>query len=115
MRPAASYRWLAVVAVLLTTPYTPSPIAASRRRAVDQPAAGALPMVNYIDAEVIRKLSSSRIKPAAMSGDEEFLRRVTVDLTGTIPLPDEVLRFVSDRSPDKRAAKIDALLRSGEF
>jgi hypothetical protein len=115
MRPAASYRWLAVVAVCLSTLFTLSPIAASRRRAVDQPAAGDLPVVNFIDAEVVRKLTSSQVQPAPVSGDEEFLRRVTLDLTGTIPLPGEVLAFVADRSPGKRAAKIDALLCSGEF
>ncbi|HYI11925.1 MAG TPA: DUF1553 domain-containing protein [Thermoanaerobaculia bacterium] len=115
MRPAASYRRQAVVAVIVSTLFTLSPIAASRRRAVDRPAAGPLPVVNYIDAEVSRKLASSRIEPAAVSGDEEFLRRVTLDLTGTIPLANDVLSFASNPSRNKRAAKIDDLLRSGEF
>lgn len=71
--------------------------------------------VSYIDAEISAKLAQDGIAAAPPSGDTEFLRRVTVDLTGTIPTADEVEAFLADTSPDKRAKKIDALLHSPAF
>jgi hypothetical protein len=50
-------------------------------------------------------------KPA---GDEEFLRRIYLDLTGTIPSIDDTRAFLKDSAPDKRAKLIDRLLASPE-
>src|SRR5262249_36146738 len=49
-----------------------------------------LPEVNYIDREVFAKLRSLNIVPSDLAGDAEFLRRMTVDTTGSLPTPDEV-------------------------
>ncbi|MCE9606835.1 MAG: DUF1549 and DUF1553 domain-containing protein [Planctomycetia bacterium] len=49
------------------------------------------------------------------SDDEEFLRRVTLDLTGIIPTAEDVRAFTGDRSSNKRAALIDRLLSSDEY
>lgn len=68
-----------------------------------------------IDAEIFAKLEAGGIAAAPVAGDEEFLRRVTIDLTGTIPTAAEVTSFLADPAPDKRARKIDALLRSDAF
>ncbi|HEV7768220.1 MAG TPA: DUF1553 domain-containing protein [Thermoanaerobaculia bacterium] len=88
----------------------------SRRRAVGKPASGGtLPVANFIDTHVGAKLSTAGIVPAQLAKDEEFLRRVTVDLTGTIPLATEVDAFVNDPRIDKRARKIDDLLNSSAF
>jgi hypothetical protein len=46
--------------------------------------------------------------------DPEFLRRVYLDLTGTVPSASEARSFLADRSPGKRAALIDRLLASPE-
>jgi len=81
-----------------------------KRRSVRVPAAG-----TSIDLRIDEKLAANNIVPAAIAGDEEFLRRVTVDLTGTIPTSTEVEAFLADPSPDKRAKKIDALLASDAF
>jgi len=70
---------------------------------------------NYIDAEIAAKLARDGIAAAPPSSDEEFLRRVTVDLTGMIPTAEEVEAFLADASPDKRAKKVDALLQSDAF
>lgn len=70
---------------------------------------------SFIDAHVDAKLAANGIAPAAIAGDEEFLRRVTVDLTGAIPTAAEVEAFLADPSGDKRAKKIDALLASPAF
>ncbi len=49
------------------------------------------------------------------SSDGEFLRRVTLDLTGEIPAPDTVKAFLADNAPDKRDKAIDRLLASDAF
>ena len=55
------------------------------------------------------------ITPAPKTTDWEFVRRVTLDLTGRIPTPDRVLTFVADTAPDKRAKLIDELLAKPEW
>lgn len=86
--------------------------APSKQRAVRSGGGSA---ASYIDAEIFARLAANRIAAAPLSGDEEFLRRVTLDLTGAIPTADEVTAFLADASPDKRARKIDDLLRSQAF
>jgi len=54
-------------------------------------------------------------QPAAISSDAEFLRRVTLDLTGTIPSPQVIRDFSGSTAVDKRAQKIDQLLASPEY
>jgi len=70
-----------------------------------------VPEVNYIDREVFGKLKKLNIVPSELSGDAEFLRRVTIDTIGQLPTPDEVRAFLADKDSDKRVKRIDALLR----
>ena len=70
---------------------------------------------NYIDEAVAAKLNKLRIHPSEQCDDETFLRRVTVDLTGLVPNPEEYEAFLADETPDKRARKIDELLEKREF
>ena len=65
-----------------------------------------------VDELVVNKLRKVGIVPSELCTDAEFLRRVSLDLTGTLPTPDEVTRFLADASPGKRAAKIEELLKS---
>ncbi len=51
---------------------------------------------------------------APAASDAEFLRRVTLDLTGTIPGTETAREFLKDSAPDKRAKLIDRLLASPE-
>jgi hypothetical protein len=68
-----------------------------------------------IDAYVGRELQASKIKPAPLTSDEQFLRRVTLDLTGKLPTPAQVSAFVADTNPAKRAKIIDKLLDSDAY
>jgi hypothetical protein len=70
----------------------------------------AIPENNFIDREVFAKLRSLNIVPSELSGDAEFLRRVSIDTIGCLPAPEEVRSFLADTDPAKRAKKIDALL-----
>ncbi|MFN4258246.1 MAG: DUF1549 domain-containing protein [Gemmataceae bacterium] len=70
----------------------------------------AFPAQNRIDELVAGKLRQLGVVPAPLCDDAEFLRRVSIDITGTLPTPDEVLAFLSDKDPNKRNKKIDELL-----
>jgi hypothetical protein len=58
----------------------------------------------------VEKLRKLGVVPSPLASDSEFLRRVSLDITGTLPTPQEVLAFLDDRSSDKRARKVDELL-----
>jgi len=70
---------------------------------------------NYIDALIDAKLRKLRVTPSAVCSDEEFLRRVTLDITGLLPAPADYDRFLADAAPNKRARLIDELLNRPEF
>lgn len=74
-----------------------------------------VPKDHLIDAAVVDKLNRLRITPSPVAGDEEFLRRVYLDLIGVQPKPDEIRAFAADVNPKKREALIDALLARPEF
>ncbi len=70
---------------------------------------------NVIDGPVLKKLSMLRLPPSALCDDAAFLRRASLDATGTLPSPAEVTAFVADESPDKRSKLIDQLLTRPEL
>jgi len=69
---------------------------------------------NYVDRFVFEKLRRMNILPSAPSGDEHFLRRVYLDVLGTLPTPEEAQEFLDSRDSAKRAKLIDALLERSE-
>lgn len=68
-----------------------------------------------IDSYTFADFQKNGITPAPPTTDWEFVRRVTLDLTGRIPTPDRVLSFVADTTPDKRAKLIDELLATPQW
>jgi len=58
---------------------------------------------NFIDDELFKRLESLKVPPSPPASDAAFLRRVSLDLTGEQPAPDEVRRFLADADPDKRS------------
>jgi len=75
----------------------------------------AVARTNYIDDFVADKLKKFRIVPSELSSDTEFLRRVCLDLTGTLPPPDRTREFLASKDPKKREKIIDLLIGSPEF
>ena len=69
-----------------------------------------VPASDIIDREVYAKLRALGIEPSGPAEDAEFLRRVTLDVIGTLPTPGEVRAFLADGSCDKRSRTIDRLL-----
>lgn len=65
---------------------------------------------NLIDREVNARLTLLGLATSPPAGDEEFLRRATLDVLGILPAPDDVRRFIADVEPDKRLKQIDVLL-----
>ena len=63
-----------------------------------------------IDKAIVTKLQKVGIVPSAVATDQEFLRRVTLDVTGTLPTAKEVKEFLASKDPKKRPKKIDELL-----
>ncbi|HTU16435.1 MAG TPA: DUF1553 domain-containing protein [Gemmataceae bacterium] len=70
---------------------------------------------NFIDGLVLKKLESLRIPPSPSCSDGEFMRRAYLDAAGILPKPEELEKFLADKSPDKRAKLIDSLLERPEF
>jgi hypothetical protein len=68
-----------------------------------------------IDQLVFDDWKRMAIQPAHPASDEVFLRRVYLDVTGTLPTSSEAAAFLADRDPNKRAILIDRLLERPEF
>jgi hypothetical protein len=70
---------------------------------------------NFIDRLVDDKLARLNIEPSEPCDDATFLRRVHLDLIGTLPSANEARVFLSDSGRDKRARLVEALLARAEF
>ncbi|MEJ7608730.1 MAG: DUF1549 domain-containing protein [Bryobacteraceae bacterium] len=64
---------------------------------------------NYVDEFIFGRMKQDGIPHAPLSGDEEFFRRVTLDLIGRIPEAERVRKFLADTDPAKRERLIDEL------
>ena len=84
------------------------PSARAETRARDARAAAA----KVDDLVAARWRSAKDLPVAAPADDAEFLRRVTLDLIGTIPTEAETVAFLADVAPDKRTAVVERLLAS---
>lgn len=73
------------------------------------------PEFNYIDTLVHNKLRKLRMEPSEVCSDQEFIRRVSLDIAGTMPTRGEYELFVADTDPQKREKLIDELLQRKEF
>jgi hypothetical protein len=76
-----------------------------------------LPEFNYIDKHVYAKLRKMQILPSDLCSDTEFIRRVSLDLTGLPPKGERVRTFLADTSPtkEKREKLVDELIGSRDY
>lgn len=70
----------------------------------------AVPTPTRVDELVVAKLRKLGVVPSEPCTDDEFLRRVSLDMIGTLPAAAEVVAFAADRTPDKRSRKVEELL-----
>ncbi|MEL7337141.1 MAG: DUF1549 domain-containing protein, partial [Planctomycetota bacterium] len=70
---------------------------------------------HFIDAEILKTLAVLGLRTSPVADDATFLRRISLDLTGRLPSPREVTRFLADENPSKRSQLTDRLLGSDEF
>ncbi len=73
------------------------------------------PTNNYIDEAVDAKLQQLKFLPSNVCTDDEFIRRVYLDVIGILPTVDEVQKFSTDAASDKRSQLINQLLERPEF
>jgi hypothetical protein len=74
-----------------------------------------VPRTNFIDDYIFSKLRKFHIEPSDLSRDDEFLRRVCLDLTGTLPPPARVRQFLASKDRNKRDKLIETLMATPEF
>jgi hypothetical protein len=109
---AGSYGDTAIVATFggsVSTAHVLVPLPGADRRTITFAGHG------KIDELVAAKWNQLGLVPSPRADDGEFLRRVSLDLIGTLPTADEARRFLADKDPDKRAKKIDELLERPEY
>jgi hypothetical protein len=70
---------------------------------------------NPIDAYVLEKLLSNGLHPTREADQRTLLRRLSIDLTGLAPTPDELNSFLNDRSPEAYERQVTRLLASPRY
>ena len=88
-------------------------VVAGRRSSAAEPDAAEL--AGLIDQHIESRLTGEGLRPAEMTDDAEFLRRVYLDLHGVVPTLDQANHFLADSHPAKRARLIDELLASPRY
>lgn len=75
-------------------------------------AAAPVPLRNFIDEHVFGKMRRDGVPHAPLATDDEFIRRVTLDLTGRLPDPAELHAFRASTDPTKRDRLIEKIIGS---
>jgi hypothetical protein len=72
-------------------------------------------LAKFIDSHISRVLAEDKIAASPRCTDEEFLRRVYLDITGTIPAADKAREFLDSKDADKRVKLLDELLADSHY
>ena len=70
---------------------------------------------NPIDVYALENLKKAGVIPSELCTDSEFIRRLYLDATGLLPKPEDVEKFLGDKSKSKRAKLVEKVLNSPEF
>lgn len=68
-----------------------------------------------VDRYTAAKWKELGLVPSEICTDEQFIRRLSIDLTGTLPTPAQVQSFLDDKDPAKRDKLVDSLLETAEY
>ncbi|MCA8982588.1 MAG: DUF1549 domain-containing protein [Planctomycetaceae bacterium] len=68
-----------------------------------------------VDRLIGEELAAQGQPPTGLVNDQDFLRRVSLDLTGRIPSPEDIQQFARQTAPDKRDQKVQQLLASEDY
>ncbi len=104
---------LLLVTVILMTVLVVAGLAREPVRPFEEPAD--LTPQCKIDELVFKKLKELGMQPAPLCSDAVFIRRVYLDVIGTLPTAEEAKAFLEDKDPKKRSVLIDRLLERKEF
>ncbi|OAI47600.1 hypothetical protein AYO44_01605 [Planctomycetaceae bacterium SCGC AG-212-F19] len=104
MGPSSPRKWVAAVAVLASAFLTFAPLHA------DEPS-----LRQTIDAQIRAGLEQEKLGLPGRADDAIFVRRVYLDLVGSVPSYEETVQFLQDSTGDKRAKLIDKLLDDPRF
>jgi hypothetical protein len=122
MPPADSKRALTAQQVKLITQWVEQGAKWGKHWSLVPPVKGELPKVsdekwcrNSIDRFVLARLEKEGLRPSREADKRQLIRRVTLDLTGLPPTPEEVEAFVADRSNDAYEKVVDRLLASPRY
>ena len=80
-----------------------------------QTSAWSFPPQTLVDEHTARKWRELGLMPSEPCPDDQFIRRLSVDLTGTLPTPAQVNAFVAEKDPAKRDKLIEVLLDSSNY
>ena len=69
----------------------------------------------FVDKFTSAKWKQLGLAPSELCSDEQFIRRLSLDLSGTIPTPVQVKAFVDSTSPNKRKDLVEKMLNSSEY
>jgi hypothetical protein len=81
----------------------------------DAPPTFDFPTENVVDRHTSKVWRDLGLKPSTLCTDEQFLRRASLDISSTLPTPDQITAFIADRDPKKREKLIDRLLETPEY
>ena len=84
-------RWFPLLVAFAGMALSPAPLRAEEK-----------PLRQLLDAEVRAAWQGKKIVPVGRAGDAAFLRRIYLDLLGTIPSLDETRQFLQNTEADKR-------------
>jgi len=87
-----------------------SPVNHQIAQSISEPGSKPVPVRNFIDEFIFGKIKKDGIPHSGLSTDEEFIRRVYLDLTGRLPEPEVIRKFVAEKDPAKREKSIDEIM-----
>lgn len=98
----------------IPSPHKPAELPASSG-ASDEDRQGPASLIAFVDARIRGGWKSAGIEPSPLATDEEWIRRVYLDVVGHIPPEEAVDAFLKNDGENKRAAVVDRLLRDSGY